>query len=581
MARQMRSRWDIARVRCVAGALALIGALVATACAGPAAQPSGRSQMPAPGQPSRTLSFGVRAEPNTVASVALRYSGRGDRPTNRMFNAGLVLQDPLNVPHPYLAQEVPQLNTDTWRLLPDGRMETIYRLKPNLSWHDGHALSAADFVFSWEVFSLPEFAVGAASPLSQMEDVLAPDESTVLIRWRTSYPEANAVYDDVLPPLPRHILEAPFRQGGQEAFIVHPFWAAEYVGAGPFSLTRWEPGAFIEGTAFQAHVLGRPKIDRIQVRFIPDENAVLANMLAGELVASFAPRYEQAIVLQQHWEPNHGGTAVLIPTQPRFMHAQLRPEFANPRAVMDLRVRRALAHAIDKPSLDESLFGGRGAVTDSFLTPRTPYYADVDKTIAKYPYDLRRTEQLLNQAGFSKADDGFYAGPEDGRLILEVMRDGGNAYERELAAMADGWRQAGIDTRQSQTVAVNQMGNSELRNSFPAFYSTATGSGGEDNLGSFTTASIPTPANRWNGNNRSAWPNAEYDALWTAFNSTLDRSERNRQAVQMARLLSEELPIIMLYHNFHVVAYQSALRGPDTRGIRDLTVWNVHEWEMS
>jgi peptide/nickel transport system substrate-binding protein len=245
---------------------------------------------------------------------------------------------------------------------------------------------------------------------------------------------------------------------------------------------------------------------------------------------------------------------------------------------MDLRVRQALAHAINKPALDETLFGGHRAVTDSFLAPSTPCYADVDKAITKYPYDVRRAELLMEQAGFNRGASGL-VGPDGQPLLLDFWGDAGGAFERELAAIADGWRQAGIETRQ-RVLSVVETRDGELRNTFPALYSTATGTGTENNLGTYTTSGIPTPANRWIGGNRSAWSHAEYDALWERFNSTLDRAERNRQAVEMARLLSQELPNIMLWHNFHVVAYLSSLRGPDTRGIRDLTVWNVHEWMM-
>jgi ABC-type transport system substrate-binding protein len=81
-------------------------------------------------------------------------------------------------------------------------------------------------------------------------------------------------------PLPRHILEQSFRQDPPDTFANQLYWSSQYVGLGPYKLERWEPGAFVEGSAFDGHVLGRPKIDRILVRFIADENTVLANLLS-------------------------------------------------------------------------------------------------------------------------------------------------------------------------------------------------------------------------------------------------------------------------------------------------------------
>ena len=67
----------------------------------------------------------------------------GEPSPYRALNAGLAINDERELPHPYLAEALPELNSDTWRVFPDGRMETAYRLRPNLTWHDGRPLTAA------------------------------------------------------------------------------------------------------------------------------------------------------------------------------------------------------------------------------------------------------------------------------------------------------------------------------------------------------------------------------------------------------------------------------------------------------
>jgi peptide/nickel transport system substrate-binding protein len=545
-----------------------------TGGAGPSSTPSGHAAAP----PLRTVVVGARVEPVTIHAVGPRWAGLSERPITRLFNAGLLVQDPVQAAHPYMAEQVPQLNSESWRLFPDGRMETTYRLKPNLTWHDGHPLTAEDFVFAWQLYSTPESGAARLVPFNQIEDVVAPDDRTVLIRWKGPYPDAGAVYDDQYPPLPRHILEATFREGITDNLVNHPYWTTEYVGVGPYRLVRWEPGATIEGSAFEGHAIGRPKIDRVRVRIIVDDNTMLTNMLANEVQFAHTLRYEHAKVLRQDWGQSQ--TVVTIPVQPRFIQVQLRPELANPAAVMDARVRKALAHAIDKPTLDEALFDGTGAVTFSFLSPRgVPYYPEVDRAVTKYPYDPRQSEMLMNEAGLRKGADGLFVGPGGQRFAPEFRGDAGGAFARELAAVAEGWQRAGIDSQQN-LIPTHLMPDGEFRSTFPALYSVATGAGIESYLGHFTGPAIPTAGNRWQGQNRGAWSNAEYDALWQALNTTLDRAERTRHALQMERILSAELPIIMLWHNFQVVAYTPALSGPDTRGLRDLAVWNVHQWEI-
>src|SRR5436309_2696221 len=81
-------------------------------------------------------------------------------------------------------------------------------------------------------------------------------------------PDAGILSFGDLDPLPRHLLETAFNeyeqaQASRETFLGNRAWATEYIGAGPYRLERWEPGAQLEGVAFDGHVLGRPRIDRL------------------------------------------------------------------------------------------------------------------------------------------------------------------------------------------------------------------------------------------------------------------------------------------------------------------------------
>src|SRR5207245_1539 len=107
-----------------------------------------------------------------------------------------------------------------------------------------------------------------------------------LIRWRGTYPDAGSLVDGDLDPLPRHLLETALRAvetdpGSLESFLAQPFWTREYVGAGPYRLDRWEPGSLFQASAFDGHALGRPRIDRIVLRIMADENTVFSTVLAG------------------------------------------------------------------------------------------------------------------------------------------------------------------------------------------------------------------------------------------------------------------------------------------------------------
>src|SRR5439155_21660349 len=101
--------------------------------AAPASQTSAQSALTTP---QRTLVIAVRGEPPSLASKPLFAFSGGLLDPGTVFNATLDYNDERAVTHPVLPEALPELNTDTWRVLPDGRMETTYRLRPNLTWQD-------------------------------------------------------------------------------------------------------------------------------------------------------------------------------------------------------------------------------------------------------------------------------------------------------------------------------------------------------------------------------------------------------------------------------------------------------------
>lgn len=133
--------------------LAIAASLALAACAPGASQPptssaplgSGEAAASAPGR-GRTLVLAGRAEIPSLASKPLRAFGLASSVTVRLFSAGLSLRDGSGQSLPYLGDTLPQLNSESWRVFPDGRMETTYRLRPNVTWHDGTPLSAHDWV---------------------------------------------------------------------------------------------------------------------------------------------------------------------------------------------------------------------------------------------------------------------------------------------------------------------------------------------------------------------------------------------------------------------------------------------------
>ncbi len=563
------------------------------ACA-PASQPtspSGGQRPPGSGQPgaasSRTLIIAGRAELPSLSPNPLQTLGFTTGSSIKIFNAGLTLSDGRNPPRPYLAESIPQLNTDSWRVFPDGKMETTYKLRPNLVWHDGTELTPEDFIFAREVYAVPRLGYSTSPPYIFIDEMLAPDPRTLVIRWNQPYFDAAALdigegsSSRVLPALPRHILSQPFAQGDMDAFAALPFWNAEYVGLGPFKLERWEPGSHYDAVAFDQHALGRPKIERLRLRFIPDFNAGVAAMLAGDVHINIddSLRHQQGLILQREWGPRNGGTVLMYPGLWRWDQIQQRPELAQPRGLMDVRVRKALAHSVDKAGINEALFEGQGIMSETMIPSTVDYFQELDRQVTKYPYDLRRTEQLMIEAGYIRGSDGIFVDSSGARFSTELAVLQSPVNESEMSISAAGWRLAGFDVKEVVWPAVAAR-DAELRNTHPGISGTG-GRNGEDSLADHASSRIPTAQNRWIGSNRGGWvAPAEFDRLAAAYPITLDKAERTRMVIEMAKIFTENAAVISLYFSPTVTAFASTLTGPVIPGGDASQAWNIHEWEL-
>lgn len=553
--------------------------MLTAACAPSSTSVTGSPQDPAAGKGSqRTLNFPVFREV-TALFPGMNTAG-GAAATLRLFNAGLSVVDDLGSVHPELA-ELPQLNTDTWRVFPDGGMQTTYKLRPGLIWHDGQPLEAEDFVFAKRVSANANTGMRPSRAERSMESVEAADPRTLVIHWRTSYASANRLGMSGLVPLPRHILGQPFASLEQnaaeaEAFRNLPYWKAEYIGAGPYRLVHWEPGSYFEGVAFDGFVLGRPRIERL-VNKVMDDAAIMTEILAGTMDMGQL-NWEHYLLLQRDWVPAGRGTLLLSPgnIQPNWI--QLKPEYVGHPALLDVRVRRALAHAIDRQAINDGVFDGQGIMIETLVPPNALFFPEAQAAIMQYPYDPRRSEQLMSEAGFARDRDGFFADAVGERFVLDFQRNAESDRQRMQLIMIDTWQRAGFQVRAS---VIPLGADREHRATFPGIQGT-----GNATEASFYSDNIATAQNRWSGGNNGGFSHAEYDRLYEAFNATLDQNERTRHYIQMQRVFTEHLPMFITHFALNTWAVGTHLRGPkgETKPIGELTpgterYFNVHEWE--
>ncbi len=561
----------------------LLGVITLGAACTPAATtggPGGDGQPPQRGP--KLLIAAINEDPKNMWDGINGGGGSGARQLGHMVNQYLanILADGTAVPR--LLAELPSQDKGTWIVTPDGKMEVTLKIRPGTAWHDGTPFTAEDIAFSWEVGKDPAIANGNQAAVRLVSGVRVIDPMTAIMDWSTTYPFADRLEHREFYPLPKHLLEQAFREN-KDAFVAQPYFSREYVGLGPFKLTTWEPGAFLEMTANDAYFLGKPKVDRIRVNFITDTNIGVANLRADALnifLPTGSPDWEQLEPLQKELRSSRKGDVILERVRWQFVEPQKGPS-AQPADLRDVRVRQALMMAINRRALTESLQGEFGAVAHSWVHPAFAYYPLVKDAITEWPYDTRRALALLADAGWTPGPDSILqkaGAPFRLNMIAEPVR------AKESAIVQQDWKAIGVDG-QLQTMSNELLRDAEARAKAVtgvAFNNNPLG--GLSAVRRFASDQTPTPANRYAGTNRGEFSSPEWDDLGARMRSALDDSARLEFEKGLLRVLSNEVPAIPLQFELQAVAVigfkglNPITATPHTGNIMHTT--NVHEWEL-
>jgi len=385
------------------------------------------------------------SDPPTISAHFIA-AGSGTIPggdaIEELVNAGLTLLDSRGELLPQLADAVPTLANGRWALLPDGRMETRWTIRESAVWHDGTPFAVEDVLFTTRLGQDRDLAFFRNPAYDSVEAIESPDPRTILVRWNQPFINADAMFSrSMAMPRPSHVLEGLYNEN-KESVTQAPYWTDEYVGTGPFRVKQWLRGSHLVLTANERYVLGRPKIDEIEVRFIPNSNALVANLLAGEVELTLGRNLslKQAVQIREQWREGQMGVGFKnwIALYPQLLNP-------NPAIMTNLLFRRALLHALDRQQLVETLQEGLVPIAHTLLSPTDPMYREVEPRIVRYDYDPRRTAQILEQLGHARGGDGFYRDPAGQRLGLEVRTSAeDDTHEAGVFTVADAWRQVGI-----------------------------------------------------------------------------------------------------------------------------------------
>lgn len=554
----------------------LVLAAILTSCApGRApegAQPAQRSESAGP----KRIVAAIMADLPGLAGV-VNTPLPGFDALDDLVQAGLANVDNQSQLRPQLAESVPNVENGLWKVLPDGRMTVEWKLRSSAEWHDGTALTTDDLLFTASIArdrDLPKFRNAA---WDNIEAIDASDSQIMTVTWKRPYIYADSLFTRGLSPiLPRHLLEKPIQED-KATFLDLPYWGKELVGAGPFRPRDFVYGQRVLLDAFDHYVLGRPKLDQIEIQFIRDSNTLVANILAGsiELGLGRTVSLEQGLQLRDQWQGGRMDVTFIdnwIVLYPQFIDA-------NPPVIDNLQFRRALLHAIDRQQMADTLQAGLSRVAHSFVTPSSTQYRDIEATLPHYELDPRRAADAVEELGYRKGGDGVYQDSMGQRLALEVRTTGdNNIHLGALAALGDYWQRFGVATDQV-VIPVQRQLEREYRRTFPGF-ELLQNPNGVRGVDKFISANAPVLETNYTGSNNARYRNPEFDTLVERYLTTIPNADRLKALQAVVYHIADRLPVMGLFYIGEPIMIGSRIQGVSARTEGSTHGWNAEQWDV-
>jgi len=290
-----------------------------------------------------------------------------------------------------------------WEIGAD-RQTYTFTIHPRAAWHDGRPVTSDDVLFTIQTISDPKTQTNRGAYIAHIAGLTAGGKRTSEpLGFRILGPKSFEVktktavdpnsflefFGANIYILPKHVLGnvAP------EELARHPFFQAPTVGNGPFKFVQYKTDQFVEYVANDAYHLGAPQVRRVFIRIIPP-TTMLAQLERQDLDVSAG--FGIGEILVEDWDRVKAMPHIRTVSIPAPGYQFMSFNFKRPY-LADKRVRRAIAHAINRPLIVNQLLKGEAQIAEGPIPPSNPYF---NKDVKPWAYDPTRAKALLQEAGF-------------------------------------------------------------------------------------------------------------------------------------------------------------------------------------
>ena len=508
---------------------------------------------PAPPPSNDLLIVGYDREPDTLN----RFSTHILEDIQSCVIEGLTTTDEQMQVIPLLAAEVPSIENGGVRVREDGGMDVTWRLRPGVTWHDGTPLTSADLKFTVAAINGPNYNPESTDGFDRIASVDTPDPLTAIVHYKEIYAPYDIQFIRGL--LPKHVLEGRDIDRALD-------YNRNPLGTGPYRVAEWKAGEYILLERVPRYWRGSdlPKIRRVMFKFIANTSTRVNQLKSGEVhVVALVP-------WDKHREIADVPSIVVHKTRGNaYEHLTLNQRRFPPFA--DVRVRRALIHALDRDLYARTILDGLAPVAHGPIQPISWAYTD---RITRYAFDPARARALLDDAGWKVGPSGIRQ--RDGRpLAFTLITQAGFAVRENVAqAIERQLRDVGVDMRVElhDGTAISALWFEGRFDAMLHWWQMPA----DPELTTFFAADRTPPA----GRNINYFQDDRLTALLYASDRTIDRERRRELLQRVQMIVADAVPEIPLYSITRLDAVPATLAGfkgnPTNTGI----FWNVHEWAI-
>ncbi len=414
---------------------------------------------------------------------------------------------------------VPQVGK-SWKYLNDNELE--FELESNIKFHDGTPLTAEDVVFTVKRIIDPAFKSPQLSQFNSIVDATVTGPNKVKLRTSSPYPAllAQLVKLSIVP-------EAHVKKAGNVEFNQKP------VGSGPYKLVNWQRGVRIDLEAQPNYWRGKAPFQKVEFRGVSDASTRIADLRTGkaDIIRGVGPDDAPLIAKDANLQ------VMSVPTERigyMFLNALHGP-------TADVRVRRAIAHGIDRKGIIDALLGGYGKMVNIVLTPANFGYIE---GFQGYPYDPANAKALIKEAGVDGAQLTFITSPVYDQRVVQAIQQ----------MLGEVGLKVAISSSDQPTYLKRRQGNPEDAGHMSTGNWSCACQDADGVINPlFTSNSI------W-----SKYKNPAFDAAVEAARTTLDEKKRLAAYKTAFELLERDVPGIGLFQGVAIYAARKELQWAPT-----------------